>query len=168
MGSAGTGRKARRGAWGGPGRRGKGTRRGAGKVLPGPRGQAPPDAGDRRREPGGELGAGLTVIRGMLFFPWKDILLLPPAPPSRLARAGRGGPGGPRRGMHQLGLAGEPTEPGCVRGGAGRPSASAPGRAARLPAPPPAPPPARSCSRVLKPRPGPAPRGCRQLRLGPR
>lgn len=59
------------------------------------------------------------MIRGVLFLPWKDILLLAPAPPSPLARAGRGGPGGPRRGMHQLGLRGSPRSPGVYAGAAG-------------------------------------------------
>lgn len=35
----------------------------------------------------GGAGARLTVIRGMFFLPWKDILLLPPARPPRPAGA---------------------------------------------------------------------------------
>lgn len=60
---------------------GLGARRGTGGSTPEPGGQAPPGqwAG------GAGPGAGLTVIRGMLFLPWKDILLL-----GRPARPGSG------------------------------------------------------------------------------
>lgn len=77
--SAGTG--ARVGT--GPG--GQGTRRGARRLHAGTLRLGPAPGGRRRAERG--PGVGLTVMRGMFFLPWKDILLLRPAPPPRSAHA---------------------------------------------------------------------------------
>ena len=153
---------------GGKGRRwhrgqlGDWTRRGGGPTR---RQKGPSWGPEARSSPGRRAGgAALTVSRGMLFLPWKDIFQLLGRSrrlvnPRGLARTGRAW--GSRRGMQELGLRGTRGAQAGTRGAPGRrPSGSAPGRAAPLLAPPPAPPrPRPAAAPVSKLRPGRAPPG---------